>query len=117
MNEALLTLKPWLPALGAFCFFTFLRYVYKHFLLRLLRRLTNVISFKNGEDLIAAFEHPINAFLYVAAFYAALNAAPLDTNYWTSFLDRVMRSTIVLCFFWGCYNVSDTTHGIMLDVL
>ena len=47
MNEALLTLKPWLPALGAFCFFTFLRYVYKHFLLRLLRRLTNVISFKN----------------------------------------------------------------------
>ena len=76
MNEALLTLKPWLPALGAFCFFTFLRYVYKHFLLRLLRRLTNVISFKNGEDLIAAFEHPINAFLYVAAFYAALNAAP-----------------------------------------
>ena len=117
MNEALLTFKPWLPALGAFCFFTFLRYVYKHFLLRLLRRLTNVISFKNGEDLIAAFEHPINAFLYVAAFYAALNAAPLDTNYWTSFLDRVMRSTIVLCFFWGCYNVSDTTHGIMLDVL
>lgn len=117
MNEALLTLKPWLPALGAFCFFTFLRYVYKHFLLRLLRRLTNVISFKNGEDLIAAFEHPINSFLYVAAFYAALNAAPLDTNYWTSFLDRVMRSTIVLCFFWGCYNVSDTTHGIMLDVL
>ena len=117
MNEMLLTLKPWLPSIGAFCFFTLLRYVYKHFLLRLLRRLTDVISFKNGEDLIAAFEHPINCFLYVSAFYAAINAAPLNTNYWLAFLDKVIRSTIVLCFFWGCYNVSDTTHGIMLDIL
>ena len=44
MNEALLTLKPWLPALGAFCVFTFLRYVYKHFLLRLLRLLLGLLQ-------------------------------------------------------------------------
>ena len=117
LNEVFLLVKPWLPSLGAFCFFTFLRYVYKHFLLKLLHRITNIISFKNGEDLIDAFQHPINVFLYVAGFYAAMNLAPLDTNYWLTFLDRLIRSTIVLCFFWGCYNVSDTTHGIMLDVL
>ena len=117
MNDMFLIVKPWLPSLGAFCFFTFLRYAYKHFLLKLLHRITNIISFKNGEDLIDAFQHPINVFLYVAGFYAAMNLAPLDTNYWLTFLDRLMRSTIVLCFFWGCYNVSDTTHGIMMDVL
>ena len=117
MNEAFLLVKPWLPSLGAFCFFTFLRYAYKHFLLKLLHRITNIISFKNGEDLIDAFQHPINVFLYVVGFYAAINLAPLDTNYWLTFLDRLIRSTIVLCFFWGCYNVSDTTHGIMMDVL
>ena len=117
LNDMFLIVKPWLPSLGAFCFFTFLRYVYKHFLLKLLHRITNIISFKNGEDLIDAFQHPINVFLYVAGFYAAMNLAPLDTNYWLTFLDRLMRSTLVLCFFWGCYNVSDTTHGIMMDVL
>ena len=117
MNEAFLLVKPWLPSLGAFCFFTFLRYAYKHFLLNILHRITNIISFKNGEDLIDAFQHPINVFLYVVGFYAAINLAPLDTNYWLTFLDRLIRSTIVLCFFWGCYNVSDTTHGIMMDVL
>ena len=117
MNEAFLLVKPWLPSLGAFCFFTSLRYAYKHFLLKLLHRITNIISFKNGEDLIDAFQHPINVFLYVVGFYAAINLAPLDTNYWLTFLDRLIRSTIVLCFFWGCYNVSDTTHGIMMDVL
>ena len=94
-----------------------MRYAYKHFLLKLLHRITNIISFKNGEDLIDAFQHPINVFLYVVGFYAAINLAPLDTNYWLTFLDRLIRSTIVLCFFWGCYNVSDTTHGIMMDVL
>ena len=117
LNDMFLIVKPWLPSLGAFCFFTFLRYVYKHFLLKLLHRITNIISFKNGEDLIDAFQHPINVFLYVVGFYAAINLAPLDTNYWLTFLDRLIRSTIVLCFFWGCYNVSDTTHGIMMDVL
>ena len=117
MNEFLIKLEPWYPALCAFCFFTILRYVYKHFLLNLLRRLTNVISFKNGEDLLSAFEHPINVFLYVSAFYAAINLAPLNTSYWLTFLDRIIRSTLVLCFFWGCYNISDTTHGIMLDIL
>lgn len=117
MQDILTQLQPWYPSIGAFCFFTLLRYVYKHFLLNLLHRLTNVISFKNGEELIDAFEHPINVFLYISAFYAAINVAPLNTNYWLTFLDRIIRSTIVLCFFWGCYNVSDTTHGIMLDIL
>lgn len=28
-----------------------------------------------------------------------------------------MRSSIVMSFFWGLYNMSDTTHGIMLDIL
>ena len=117
MHELLLQLEPWYPSIGAFCLFTFLRYAYKHFLFKLLHRITNVISFQKGEDLLKDFERPINIFLYIAAFYAAINAAPLNTNYWLTFLDRIMRSSIVLCFFWGCYNVSDTTHGIMLDFL
>lgn len=117
MNEMLTTLQPWYPSIGAFCFFTLLRYIYKHFLLKLLHRITNIISFKNGEDLINAFEHPINVVLFVIAFYSAINLAPIAALNNLQVVDRILRSTIVLSFFWGCYNVSDTTHGIMLDVL
>lgn len=117
MNEMLITLQPWYPSISAFCFFTLLRYIYKHFLLKLLHRLTNIISFKNGEDLINAFEHPINVVLFVIAFYSAINLAPVASLNNLQIVDRILRSTIVLSFFWGCYNVSDTTHGIMLDVL
>lgn len=117
MDKILLTLEPWYPAIAAFCFFTFLRYAHKHFLLKMLRRLNHVISFKNGEELLAAFESPINLFLYVSAFYAAINAAPLNAGAWLTVCDRVLRSSLVFCFFWGCYNVSDTTHGIMMELL
>lgn len=117
MNEMLTTLQPWYPSISAFCFFTLLRYIYKHFLLKLLHRITNIISFKNGEDLISAFEHPINVVLFVIAFYSAINLAPIAALNNLQVVDRILRSTIVLSFFWGCYNVSDTTHGIMLDVL
>ena len=117
MNEMLTTLQPWYPSIGAFCFFTLLRYIYKHFLLKLLHRITDIISFKNGEDLIQAFEHPINVVLFVIAFYSAINLAPIAALNNLQVVDRILRSTIVLSFFWGCYNVSDTTHGIMLDVL
>lgn len=117
MNEILTALQPWYPSIGAFCFFTLLRYIYKHFLLKLLHRITNIISFKNGEELINAFEHPINAVLFVIAFYSAINLAPISSLNNLQVVDRILRSAIVLSFFWGCYNVSDTTHGIMLDVL
>ena len=32
MQDFLTQLQPWYPSIGAFCFFTILRYVYKHFL-------------------------------------------------------------------------------------
>lgn len=117
VDEFLILIRPWIPSISAFCFFTILRYIYKHFLLNMLQKLTDIISLKNGRDLILAFEHPINIVLYVIAIYTALNLAPLPELNNLLWADRIMRSIIVINFFWGCYNVSDTTHGIMLDVL
>lgn len=117
MNDFLTILQPWYPSIGAFLFFSTLRYVYRNFILRLLHRINNKISFKHGEDLLNAFEKPINIVLFVIAFYAAINLAPIASLNNLVIVDRILRSTIVINFFWGCYNVSDTTHGIMLDVL
>ena len=117
MEDLMSILTPWLPSIGAFCFFTVLRYLHKNVLLNLVRRINNIISFKHGEDLLDAFESPINAMLYVLAIYSAFNLAPTEFVRLLPILDKVLRSSIVLCFFWGLYNVSDTTHGIMLDTL
>ena len=34
-----------------------------------------------------------------------------------SFTDRILRTIIVTNFFWGLYNLIDTTHGVFFDLL
>ena len=55
--------------------------------------------------------------LFVAGIYYAIGFAPFATEHWATTLDKVLRSALVLCFFWGCYNMSDTTHGVLLKFL
>ena len=117
MNDILLTLKPWYPSISAFLFFTVVRYIYKNFFIRLLRRLNNKVSFRYGEDFLNAFETPINIALFIIAFYAAINLSPLASIHDVSFTDRILRTIIVTNFFWGLYNLIDTTHGVFFDLL
>ena len=117
MNDILTTLQPWYQSIGAFCFFTIIRYIYKNFVIRLLRRLNNKVSFSYGEDFLNAFETPINIALFIIAFYAAINLSPLASIHDVSFTDRILRTMIVTNFFWGLYNLIDTTHGVFFDLL
>lgn len=117
MNDILLTLKPWYPSISAFLFFTVVRYIYKNFFIRLLRRLNNKVSFGYGEYFLNAFETPINIALFIIAFYAAINLSPLASVHDFSFTDRILRTIIVTNFFWGLYNLIDTTHGVFFDLL
>lgn len=32
-------------------------------------------------------------------------------------IDQLLRSFFIICFIWGLYNLSDTTHGIAMKVL
>lgn len=117
MNDILATLQPWYPSIGAFCFFTFIRYIYKNFIIRLLRHLNNKVSFAYGEDFLNAFETPINIALFIFAFYSAINLSPLAAQHDLKFTDRILRTIIVTNFFWGLYNLIDTTHGVFFDLL
>lgn len=117
LDNIFASLNPWYPAISAFLFFAFMRYIYKNFVLRLLRLITDRISLKQGEELLDAFESPINAMLYICGIYAAVNAAPVEAlSDWTM-ADKIMRSCIIFCFFWGCYNASGSTKGLLVTVL
>lgn len=117
MNEIFTILQPWYPAIGASCFILLIRYLYKNFLINLMRQLSDKASFKAGEEILNAFEHPINVLLAVINVYVAVNLAPIPALQQAAFIDKILRSTIVLSFFWGCYNITDTTHGFMLRML
>lgn len=117
MNEILEILKPWYPSISSTCLILLVRYLYKNFIIRMMRRLNDMASFKAGEDILNAFEQPINVLLAVVNVYVAINLAPIPALQQAAFIDKILRSTIVLSFFWGCYNITDTTHGVMLRML
>ncbi len=117
MNEIITFLQPWYHSIAILIGFAIIRYIYKAFVLRILRNVVAKSSLSYDEEILDAFEQPINIMLYVAGLYFAINAAPFSNESWTLFVDRSLRSTIVLCFFWGCYNLSDTTHSFMINIL
>ena len=117
MEEITTILAPWYNSIVALIGFAIVRYLYKKVILRILRKVTELSPFSYDEDILNAFEQPINVMLYIGGIYTAINLAPIATDYWAAFFDKVLRSAIVLCFFWGCYNMSDTTHGVLMKVL
>lgn len=117
MENLMQLLLPWSTSIAFLCLFVFIRYIYRHFLFNLMHGLAVKSSFPYDEQILEAFEQPVNVVLAVGGIYAALIFAPAPIMSSTVFIDRVLRSTIVLSFFWGCYNLSDTTHGMMLDFL
>lgn len=117
IDDLSVMLQPWLKPLAAFIFFTLVRYLYRSVILRLLRRFNDRTSFDYGQDLLNAFEKPIHFFLYVFAIYAALNASPLTFIADHPSIDQCLRSLFIVCFIWGFYNLSDTTHGIAMRIL
>lgn len=116
METTLQLLMPWSTSIGVLCFFIVLRYIYRRFLFNMLHRFAVASSFPYDEQILEAFENPINVVLAVGGIYSALIFAPIPLMTSTLIIDRILRSTIVLSFFWGCYNLSDTTHGMMLDL-
>lgn len=117
MEEIVNLLAPWYNSIIALLGFAIIRYLYKRIILKILRKATELSPFSYDEDILDAFEQPINLMLYIGGFYTAINLAPISTESWAYLLDRILRSAIVLCFFWGCYNMSDTTHGVFMKVL
>ena len=113
MNDILTTLQPWYPSIGAFCFFLPYSVIFINaFYYVCLGVFTNVISLKNGNDLISAFEHPINVVLFVIAIYAAINLAPVPALNNLVVADKIMRSNIVTNFSGAC-----TTSVMLLMAL
>lgn len=117
MEAFIEALLPWGPSIGAFLFFTFIRFIYKYIVLSLLHGFYDRTSFRFGADILNAFETPINVVLYFIGFYSAIHLAPIAGLKELLFADRIMRSCLVICFFWGFFNLSDTTHGVMKALL
>lgn len=110
MEQYLTLLEPWYKAIAVFIGFTIIRLVYKFFIKSILHRVTNILNLLLAEDVLNSFEKPINCMLWICNFYCALRVSPLNITALGDFLNHLMRSCFIFCFFWGVYNVTYTSH-------
>ncbi len=119
--------QPWMPSLFAFLFFTMIRYIYKRVVIRALRAIVQSRTFKNAaakasalqnaEDVLDAFEKPINAILFIFGIYAAINVSPVANRINLDIVDKILRSLIIFNFVWGLYNACSASKGLLVHLL
>lgn len=109
--------KPWLPASIILLFFLTLRFILFNYLIVFIKNLANKTTSEFDNQLIEAFEKPFAFFLIIFGFYSTLNLMPLDIDVYKKPLSVFVRSCSIFCFFWGLYNLTSETNGLLNRLL
>ncbi len=117
MDSIIAIISPWYASIATLLFFLLIRFIYRKFLLTILHSLTSRTSFTYFKDLLEAFAQPINIVILITGIYMALHVAPLDIGPYLPLIDHALRTVVILCFFMGCYNICNATHGLFIDLL
>ena len=76
------------------------RFLYKAVIVRWLLKIRDSYEYDFLDDLLNAFKTPIQAFLLIFAFYLFLIFSPLGSLSTHPSLDKIIRSTLVICIIW-----------------
>ncbi|MCD7975376.1 MAG: mechanosensitive ion channel family protein [Phascolarctobacterium sp.] len=117
MDSIIAIISPWYASIATLLFFLLIRFIYRKFLLTILHSLTSRTSFTYFKDLLEAFAQPINIVILITGIYMAIHVAPLDIGPYLPLIDHTLRTVVILCFFMGCYNIYNATHGLFIDLL
>ncbi|NLL19096.1 MAG: mechanosensitive ion channel family protein, partial [Clostridia bacterium] len=92
-------------ALGIFLVFLFLQRFLAKKIIQILAKLTQKTSTAFDDQLIQAFERPLQLFFVVLGAYLALNYLPLNQGYNLLVL-KLFRSAVVILITYGFYNLA-----------
>ena len=122
--SALLTLEFWavqwplwrasILTCGAILLF---RICYRFFILRLAAYLKHRYHYDFIDSFVKAFNHPIQTFLWILAFYSFIVLSPLNPFSQHPAFDKILRSSLIICLIWGVYNLCDAGHGLIMQLL
>lgn len=110
-------LRPWFKPALVFIIFMLVRSFYKTVVMLIMKKISTTTSSEYADDLLHAFDKPIQFFLLIFAIYAAVNSSELTIIADNPSIDKILRSLFIFCFIWGLYNLSDTTNGLTMRLL
>lgn len=109
--------SPWYQSITCLIICIAIRYIYVYIALKCIRLITNRLNLRLGEDMLKAFEKPLDVLLWILGLHLFLRFAPLGTNAHITVLEKILRSFIIVTFIWGVYNATYTTHAAMQRLL
>ena len=93
------------------------RICYRCFILRLAAYLKHRYHYDFIDSFVKAFNHPIQTFLWILAFYSFIVLSPLNPFSQHPAFDKILRSSLIICLIWGVYNLCDAGHGLIMQLL
>ncbi len=93
------------------------RICYRFFILRLAAYLKHRYHYDFIDSFVKAFNHPIQTFLWILAFYSFIVLSPLNPFSQHPAFDKILRSSLIVCLIWGVYNLCDAGHGLIMQLL
>ena len=93
------------------------RVCYRFFILRLAAYLKHRYHYDFIDSFVKAFNHPIQTFLWILAFYSFIVLSPLNPFSQHPAFDKILRSSLIICLIWGVYNLCDAGHGLIMQLL
>ncbi len=93
------------------------RLCYRNFILKLTGYLKQRYSYDFIDDFVKAFNHPVQTFLWILAFYMFIVLSPLNPFSQHPVFDKILRSSLIVCLIWGLYNLCDAGHGLIMKLL
>ena len=93
------------------------RFFYRAFILKLTAYLKQRYHYDFIDDFVKAFNHPIQTFLWILAFYTFIVLSPLNPFSQHPAFDKILRSSLIICLIWGVYNLCDAGQGLAIQLL
>ena len=93
------------------------RICYRSFILKLTTHLKERYHYDYIDSFAKAFNHPIQAFLWILAFYSFIVLRPLSPFSQHPAFDKILRSSLIICLIGGVYNLCDAGHGLIMQLL
>lgn len=93
------------------------RICYRSFILKLTTHLKERYHYDYIDSFAKAFNHPIQAFLWILAFYSFIVLSPLNPFSQHPAFDKILRSSLIICLIGGVYNLCDAGHGLIMQLL
>ena len=92
------------------------RFLFRSFVLKLTMYLKKRYHFDSIDSLVKAFNRPIQIYLLCLALYMFLINSPIKLFSEHSIIDNILRTSLIICFTWGIYNMCNAGHGLFVQI-